>query len=1333
MRQVILIIAYCLLAGFLSPASAQLPTLAHQFTTEDGLSDNSVTCALRDSYGLLWIGTENGLNCYDGLRIHAYRDIVASENPNETNTVSSLYEHEGNIWFGGSAGLYVFNRYENTYSRFMLRTRYGVMISSAVPKIVGGPDQRLIWITTMGQGIFIYNTETHQLAQDSRHGNFFCDITIGTDGLVYAVTLSGQLVVFRGDGQYLRSYDVGGYQFQKNPISIVQTDHDLWLAYNTRLLRLNQDHRSTEVEAEAPAMGAIHALTADKNGRLYLGTDDGVYRYTTDDGHLQRIANTQHPSPITQQLSDNMVNALMWDADSTLLVLTHTGGLNSIVVKQQGFTFVPLPDESSYQGTNTVRALCRASEGELWIGTDHGLYLGNYERRQITRCQPDRLNFEIKALMLDGDDLWIGTRHDGIRILNVKTGDIRAHVYSETKPYTILSNEVNRIFRTRGGEIYVLTSWGLSRYARSTDNFHSYASISAMTPFICMEEAANGWLWASSNTRGLYCKKANDQMFNPFSSKTIGRQTITVMHGDRQGNLWAASNGGGLYRFEPTTADFKRYDTEGTLLYNQVVRFIEEDDQGALWLGTSVGIIRMGPSRNIADLQVCNYSHNNFFLQQSSSAHGYDNVVFGTRGGVWRLSTHQLSPIAQQQPVYIQNLSLPYAADSRAELQRLGLDVLLYTREEIKLPHTDNSFTLHFASARYSGMPPTKYEYMLEGFDRTWAHETTTPQATYANLPPGDYLFRLRQVGQTDKSLEARLRITVLPPWYRTNLAYFLYILLALAAILYTYYRTQRRLKRRYEQQMRQFQQEQEKETFQSKIRFFIDLVHEIRTPLTLMSLPLEQMEQNRHTTAMRRNMNYLLGITNQLLDFQKQENGGITLLRRKTDVAQMLRQIYDQFSDATEVQNKHLQLQLPDEPIVVLMDKDKMMKAMMNLVGNAMKYAASEIIIRLENLDGKHVAITVLDDGPGVPAEEKDKIFDRYYQIGNDSTAASIGTGLGLAYTKMLAQAHEGNLEYQDAPGGGSSFRLTIPLRPEHLTKDDQDHLDSLKSDEAALYPTNPLGSDEVALNEAASNFRILLVEDNEELLKATADALRKWYKVVKAHDGIEALDMLKYQEIDMVVSDVMMPRMDGNQLCRQIKSNIETSHLPVIMLTAKVSVQAKTEGMESGADIYIEKPFSIKQLHLQIENILRLRQQFYQRMRSIDGFNATAADTTDKPLGLNQQDLQFIEALQKSVQENMRDEEFSIDTLAEQLNLSRSSFYRKIKALTGMTPTDYLKNARMNEAARLLTSGLRSSEVAECIGFTSSSYFAKCFRAQFGCLPKDYTPREARSEGSA
>ena len=245
--------------------------------------------------------------------------------------------------------------------------------------------------------------------------------------------------------------------------------------------------------------------------------------------------------------------------------------------------------------------------------------------------------------------------------------------------------------------------------------------------------------------------------------------------------------------------------------------------------------------------------------------------------------------------------------------------------------------------------------------------------------------------------------------------------------------------------------------------------------------------------------------------------------------------------------------------------------------------------------------------------------------------------------------------------------------------------------------------------------------MEDNEELLKATADSIKKWYKVLKARDGLEALDLLKYQEVDVIVSDVMMPRMDGTTLCRQLKQDIETSHIPVILLTAKVTVEAKVEGMESGADIYLEKPFSIRQLHLQIENLLRLRQQFYQRMRKIDGSQSTSV-MEEKPLGLNEQDMQFVNNMQKSVAENMHDEEYTIDTLAEQLNMSRSSFYRKIKALTGMTPVDYLKTARMNEAARLLGEGMRSSEVAERVGFTSSSYFAKCFRAQFGCLPKDY-----------
>lgn len=1320
-------ITRCLSSAVISIAccltsSAQPAIVSERYTTNEGLSDNSVLCALRDSYGLLWVGTENGLNLFDGHRIRVFRDMAASVSPNETNTVISLFENKGDIWLGGSEGLYVFHRRQNRFSRFSKKTRYGVMISSAVTKVMDS-DDGMIWILTYGQGIFNYNPKTDELTQDSRHGSFFSDMIVGADGLVYAVTLAGRLVVFRADGQYVSSYEVQDRPSDKDVINITEAGSELWLASNTRLMRLNKDKKTTELVLDAPNMGAIHDITTDSKGLLYFGCDNGVYQYEPHSAHLEHMVQSGNSG---NSLSDDMVNALEWDTDSTLLVLTRAGGLNTISMLQSGVEYIPLPTVNNSSETNFVRAMCRNPQGLLWLGTDKGLFTADVEKRSIMPYATAKIPYEVSALMLDNDDLWIGTRHNGLFIVSTKTGSTTSHTFSDNEPYTLPSNEVNYIFRTHAGDIYVLTSWGLSRYDRGNAHFYGYASISAMSSFVCMEEAANGWIWASSSNRGLFIKRDASTSFDPFKSKTIGRQTVTVMYSDSQGILWAATNGGGLYRFDTDKGDFTRFDTEGTILRDQMVSFIEEDEQKVLWLGTSAGIMRLGPSRDADNVQIYGFSlaANFYRLQRSSCTHGPGFVLFGGNGGIFKLKPREMNLQANLRKVYISGLTLPYAADSHAELRRLGLDVPLYTRESIRLPYSDNSFTLHFQSTHYNGMPSAQYEYMLEGLDKTWVQGTTTPEATYANLAPGDYVFLLRWVGQSDEAETARLHITILPPWYRTTLAYLIYALALIALLVGIYHLIQIRLKRRYQRQMLDFKQQQEKETFQSKIRFFIDLVHEIRTPLTLMSLPLEAIGEEvreseeespikKHLTSIRRNMNYLLGITNQLLDFQKQENSGITLVRRNTDMGHMLRQIYDQFSNAVEVQGKQIQLQLPEQSVVLPMDYDKMMKVMMNLVGNALKYSKQEIIVRLEQTEDD-ARISVIDDGPGVPADELDHIFDRYYQIGKDSVAASLGTGLGLAYAKMLAKAHDGDLTYVDAPGGGSCFVLTVPLRGE-------------VSEDAAPVMTTPAESSQAPEETVAGTptHRILLVEDNEELLKATADSLRKWYKVLKARDGQEALDLLKYQEVDVIVSDVMMPRMDGTELCRRLKGDLATSHLPVILLTAKVSVEAKVEGMESGADLYLEKPFSIRQLHLQIESLLRLRQQFYERMRSIDGFMAPRQEDKDSSLGLSQQDLLFIEHLQKSVEENIHDEEFSIDTLAEQLNMSRSSFYRKIKALTGMTPTDYLKTARMNKAACLLKEGCRSSEVAERVGFTSSSYFAKCFKAQFGCLPKDYAAR--------
>ena len=1336
-RLYILLLTYYMLL----PVAAQ-KIVPHQFTTVNGLSDNSALCALRDSYGLLWVGTENGLNYLDGLRVQSYRDILTRANSNEINTVKSLFEHNRDIWMGGSSGLYVFDRQNNRYYRFSKRTRYGVTISSAVPKIFE-TDNGLVWILTHGQGIFIYDTQADSLWQDSRHGSFFTDAAVGPDCLVYAVTLDKNLIVFRDNGQYLQQYSFPDITSDKNSVSITSTATDLWLGYDTKLLRLDAD--GIEQQGFFPALGSIHSLVSDSRGGLYIGSDNGVMRYDPDTRELVSVSKAGDGR---MALTDNMVNCLEWDADSTLLVLTRMGGVNMIQTKEGPFLFVPLPDEVSSTDRNIVRALCRGPHGELWMGTDRGIYRGNYSKHEIVHYAYDRIPYETTSLMMNGNDLWIGTRHNGIRVMNIETGDIKAYTFSANIPYTIPSNEINSIYRTSHGDIYVLTNWGLDRFDPSNGHFYGFANISANTSFICMQESANGWLWTSSSNRGLYCRRTAGGSFERFMSKTIRQQTVVVMHKDSRGDFWVATNGGGLYRFNDQQGDFERYDKEGSPLYNQAVSFIEEDSQHALWLGTLAGIIRISPSRDIRDLQVFGNVRNFDVtqVQRSSCAYGYGFVLFGGNGGIYRFSTSMVKSNTDMQHVYIDAISFPFAGNNEEERRRLMLDGPLYTRQEIELPYSNNTITLHFASARYSDNPEAKYEYMLEGYDQTWALGTTTPEATYVNLPPGNYKFLLRRVGQANPDIYAQLAITILPPWYRTWLAYLIYILIVVSIVFYFYSRTKRRLKRRYERQMQTFQQEQEKQTFQSKIRFFIDLVHEIRTPLTLISLPLEQMEdsqlsdENRHhAQSIRRNMNYLLGITNQLLDFQKQENGGIPLVRRKTDLCHMLNEIYQQFDDAVRIQGKNICLELPEEPVIAFVDSDKLTKVMTNLVGNAVKYAKSEIIIRLHTDADDKTAIDVIDDGNGVPPEERDKIFDRYYQIGKDSTAATLGTGLGLAYAKMLAEVHNGDLCYEDAPGGGSCFTLILPVGQAPDTGVQDEIVEDTGVQEEAAIDEEVLKENaednEAEDSEASgatihrSTFRILLAEDNEELLHTTTNALRKWYKVIKAHDGVEALDLLKYQEVDIVVTDVMMPRMDGIELCSRLKEDIDTSHLPVIMLTAKTAVDAKVEGMESGANIYLEKPFAIRQLHLQIENLLRLRQQFYERMRKIDGMSSVAT-LSDSQLGMTQQDLQFIERMQQLVEENMRDEEFNIDNLAEQLNMSRSSFYRKIKGLTGMTPTNYLKTARMNQAAYLLCQGYRSSEVCERIGFTSTSYFAKCFRTHFGCLPKDYIQNRSEEE---
>ena len=1296
-----------------------------KYTSADGLSDNTVLCALRDSYGFMWLGTSNGLNRFDGRENTIYRNMIEESATYENNIITSLFEHNGDIWFGGSFGLYVFHRYDNSFSRFDKPTNYGVIISSTVQRIMQGPDS-LIWIGTLGQGLFIFNPRTQQLLQDSRHGAFITDVVTTDNGNVAAVTLQGTILIYRYDGTFMEQYSIPDYVSDKKTISLEHLPHQLFIGTDRGLYHLIAGQAPPR-RLSIPGMPTdIRTLRMKNSNELLCGTDQGIFIYNIGTGEARRYDASANAK---SSLSDVIINGLLWDRDSTLWVMTEMGGVNYLPNQRSYAQAFHLPQDLAHSQRKMVRAVCEAADGNLWVGTDEGLFYYDRTKQILSSAGLPNIRQEINVLMLDGDDLWIGTRHEGIIVLNTQTRQLRHYQYSVDKPYTVTSNEINSLLRTRSGDIYVGTSWSLCRFDRETENFMWFAEIGTMTNVTHLCEDLHGCVWVASSNHGVFQQVSprggfRNYNYNRQQPTSITSNYVSTVFCDHSGYIWVATKGNGLCRFLSESAGFERFGSEGTVLQEKQVYFIVEDKHHNLWLGSEDGLLVVDSLRQASKVSILPDNSNIQYSQKplnSAIITSSGDIFAGRYDMLVRFKPENIVFSNERHPLYILSVTLPYHSDDN------GLDNhTLYTVNKLTLPFADNSFTLHFSSPRFTQMNATRFEYMLTGVDNNWARGTQNAEATYANVPPGNYEFVLREAGSDDQSDYARLRITVLPPWYRTTLAYLLYTLLLLLIIAWVIWRYNLVLKRRYNRRMRIFQAKQEKENFESKIRFFINLVHEIRTPLSLINLPLEAIEQDvedeeekepstlhsslkKHTTAIRRNMNYLLGITNQLLDFQKAENGSVQLNLKNCDIGELLHDIYLQFSDAMTVQSKSIQLQLPEQPIITSIDIDKIQKVMMNLVGNAVKYARSEVIVRLEQVAMEQLCISVIDDGPGVPPTERDKIFDLYYQIGHDDVANTLGTGLGLSYAKMLAHAHEGDLQVKDAVGGGSNFMLTLPIR---LEKGET-------TDELRTLATESV-SDETEVISPTRTFHILIVEDNEELLLMTSDALRQHFHVLKARDGIEALDVLKHHDVDIIVSDVMMPRMDGIELCQKVKQDIEYSHIPVILLTAKTSVEAKLEGMKSGAEIYLEKPFSAKQLHLQITSLLRMRQQFYERMRNLDQIPINS--TSDDELGMTHQDLLFLERLQRLIDENMRDEEFSIDILAEQMNMSRSSFYRKIKALTDQTPIEYLKTRRLEAAAHLLRQGSRINEVAERIGFSSSSYFAKCFRQKFGMLPKEY-----------
>lgn len=1316
----------CLILFSVEVLSVSMDFSFKRYQVEDGLSHNTAWCAIQDSYGFLWIGTSDGLNCYDGRGNKVYRNALNDKYSLGNNFVSSLLEEGDDIWVGTNSGLYIYDRSTDRFSYFNKTTRYGVFISCEVKRIVK-TQNGLIWIATLGQGVFIYDLVRDVLTQHSIRTSFVWDICEGADASVYVSSMQEGLLCFDEKGNFLQSYSVAfDSNIDNQRINCFQrVGNEIWFGVGTNLLGCYEEKRRELKMYHTPManFGAVLCLADYNDDELLIGTDNGLYLFNRASKTFRR-----GDSPFgSRALSDPTVNAMMWDAEGTLWVMTNSGGVSYMTKQLKRFNYhSPTSLSGTLKVSSEIGPFCESPDGNIWVGTRNGLWLFDPQTHCFSEyaLKSSGTRYDVRSLLIDGDRLWIGTYAEGLHVLNLKNGSVKSYVHSRDIPNTICSNDVLSLFKDRKGDIFIGTSWGLCRYNPELDRFMVVIQVGSMASVTDIYEDIHNNLWIATSNSGVFCYNTVNEYWKHFEHvredlTTLTSNSVITLFEDRKGTMWFGTNGGGLCSFSEDTGTFVDFDPENTLLPDKVIYSIEQDQGGDFWISCNSGLYRINPisKENFHLFTVNDGLQGNQFTAQSSLISSKGKLYFGGINGFNTFEPEQFSSNTYIPPIYVTDISFPNLNDEQEIKRLLQLDKPFYKADKIRLPYQNNSFTIRFVALSYEDPLRNRYTYLLKGIDKEWICNSSGNVVSYTNLPPGEYEFLVRGSNNdlcwNDKATS--LWIVITPPWWLTTPAYILYVLLFLGIAFYIGWRWNIYVKRKYRRRAEEYQIDKEKEMYKSKINFFINLVHEIRTPLSLIRLPLEKLreeekgeKEEKYLSVIDRNVNYLLGITNQLLDFQKMESGALQLSLRKCNINILVSDIYDQFSGTAELKGITLCLSLLSNEVDIMIDSEKISKILVNLIGNAMKYAKSRIEIRLI-LSDDYVKILVNDDGPGIPESQKDKIFQAFYQLPDDPVN-STGTGIGLAFAKSLAEAHYGSLTLENIPTGGASFILSLPL--EDLTAEST-------PDELVEIQVENIEQKNVSTSEFGKNkFTVLLVEDNVELLNLTKESLSAWFKVLRAGNGKEALEILSRESIDVIVSDVMMPEMNGLELCSYIKSDITYSHIPIILLTAKTTLESKVEGFESGADVYVEKPFSIKQLHKQIENLLKLRLAFHKLMTGLSG--SQVSSLTD--FALSQKDIEFIEKINTVLSTQLADENCSIDLLAEQMCMSRSNFSRKMKALSGMPPHDYVKSFRLNKAAELIRDGIQIAKVAEQLGFTSSSYFAKCFKAKFGVLPKDY-----------
>ena len=1303
-----------------------------RFSVEDGLSQSTVNDILQDNKGFLWFGTKDGLNRYDGLSFRQFKHDRTNAYSLGNNFVTTLYEDtKGHIWVGTDVGLYIYYPERDIFERFQAAADNGTKIERSVSAIVGDADS-CVWMAVETQGIFRFDLRKQTLTNHALRG-----AGISANVQTMAFDNSGILWIgLYGDGLYyskdhletLQPYlsEQGKEVFDNDVITrlVCGTYNRLYIGSTHGVQELNLTSGRLRSILHANETGEdiyCRDLLMVSDNSLWVGTESGIYIYNL---HTDQYVHLRNSMNDPYSLSDNAVYSLCKDNEGGIWVGSYFGGINFYPSPQTYFEkYYPTSDYNGLHGMR-VREFCQDNRGILWIGTeDGGLNRFNPDTEEFSFFEPSAGFTNIHGLCLMDNYLWVGTFAKGIKVIDTRNGSIVKTYQKGSSPHSLIDNSVFSICRTTTGEIFVGTMFGLLRYDRQTDGFQRIDDLNGCFVYDIKEDY-DGNLWLTTYANGAWRYDVNQKRWenyrhNATDSTSLPYDKVLSIFEDSHHQVWLTTQGGGFCKFNPQTNNFTAYDIRHGLP-NDVVYQIAEDKNGHLWLTTNNGLACFDPvTEEIKKVYTTESGLLGDQFNYRSSYVSEDGIIyFGSINGFIAFNPSKFVENSYLPPVVLTDFML-FNKNVRAWQQDSPLEKSIVFTDKIALRPDQNAFSLRLAALSYQAPRMNRLKYKLEGYDKEWNIMKGSPVISYSNLPYGDYVFRVK--GANNDGLwnpeERTLRIEILPPLYLTGWAYCIYTLLFIGCSLYTFWYFKQRSNRRHHRQLEKFEQEKEREIYRAKFDFFTNVAHEIRTPLTLIKGPLENILQRKLVDAetredlniMQQNTERLLNLTNQLLDFRKAESQGYRLDFAECDITQILHDTYLRFTSAARQKGLDFTLKMPEQTFYAHVNKEAFTKILSNLFNNAMKYAATYVHVSLE-VEGQEreksvFRVRTVNDGALIPIGMREAIFKPFVRLNEQGNGqVTTGTGIGLALARSLAELHKGSLVVTDKTDV-NEFCLTLPVVQEQII---------VLPNEEAHAKHETVHTEPVETKNG--NPSVLVVEDNPDVLSFISKQMSHSYEVLTASDGAEALKVLDKNFVSLVISDVMMPVMDGFELCKRIKADVNYSHIPVILLTAKTDMQSKLEGLELGADSYIEKPFSPEYLVAVSTNLIKNREKLRQAF-------AQSPFVEVKTVAQTKADEEFVEKLNEIILTNMDNSEFTSDALADHLGMSRSNFYRKIKGVLGMTPNEYIRVERLKRAAQLMKEGKdRVTEVCYAVGFSSPSYFAKCFQKQFGVLPKDF-----------